>query len=385
MPICLDRHPSVHNLSIGAKGLRVKSPVEFRESDPNCIDIGLINNMPGASLEATERQFRSQLDAAADGIVVRLALYALPEVPRTDVGRRHVSSFYSDISDLWDSHLDGLIVTGTEPRAPNLTDEPYWGSLTRLLEWAEHHTHSAVWSCLAAHAALLHIDGIGRRPLSDKRFGVFECARVSDHPLTATVPARLQMPHSRWNEIAEDALMTCGYRVLTRSEDAGVDAFVKQRKSLFVFFQGHPEYEADTLLLEYRRDIGRFLRRERDSYPSMPQGYFDEDTVDALTEVRERALSDRRKELLADFPTALLAGKVRNTWRSAAVCLYRNWLLYLCAQKDRQLKARQGGRECKRVRAVTFGPPRETRAQQTPETEGDTASEEEGQRVDRGA
>src|SRR5436309_15346953 len=110
MPICLDRHPSVHNLSIGAKGLRVKSPVEFRESDPNCIDIGLINNMPGASLEATERQFRSQLDAAADGIVVRLALYALPEVPRTDVGRRHVSSFYSDISDLWDSHLDGLIV-----------------------------------------------------------------------------------------------------------------------------------------------------------------------------------------------------------------------------------------------------------------------------------
>src|SRR5207245_5607644 len=100
----------------------------------------------------------------------------------------------------------------------------------------------AVWSCLAAHAAVLHIDGIVRRPLRDKRFGVFECERVSDHPLTATVPARLQMPHSRWNEIPEDALMTCDYRVLTRSEDAGVDAFVKQRKCLFVLLQGHPVY-----------------------------------------------------------------------------------------------------------------------------------------------
>jgi homoserine O-succinyltransferase len=338
------------------------SPVEFRESDANCIDIGLVNNMPGAALEGTERQFRKLLNAAADRIVVRLTLYALPDVPRTEVARRHVSSFYSDISDLWDNHLDGLIVTGTEPRALNLMDEPYWGSLTTLLEWAERHTHSAVWSCLAGHAALLHLDGIGRRPLSEKRFGVFDCVRVSDHPLAATVPVRLQMPHSRWNDIPEDALTTCGYCVLTRSKDAGVDSFVKHRKSLFVFFQGHPEYDADTLLLEYRRDIRRFLRRERNSYPSMPQGYFDANSIDVLTALRERALSDRGEELLADFPSALVAGKVRNTWHSAATCFYRNWLLYLCAQKDRQRKVRPCRRECDRVSAIPFGLPQENRA-----------------------
>src|SRR2546430_6145632 len=125
------------------------------------------------------------------------------------------------------------------------------------------------------------------------------------------------MPHSRWNEIPEDALMTCGYRVLTRSDDAGVDAFAKERKSLFVFFQGHPEYEADTLLLEYRRDVGRFLRREKDAYPSMPQGYFDEATIGTLTAARERALSDRRADLLAEFPTSIAARGVRNTWQTA--------------------------------------------------------------------
>jgi len=338
MPICLDRE-SRPSLFARAEGLPENSPVEFHESDANCITIGLINNMPDPALQATERQFVTLLGAAADGIVVRLKPYALPDVPRTEWGRDYVNRFYAGINDLWDSHLEGLIVTGTEPRSPNLRDEPYWASLISVLEWAEHNTHSAVWSCLATHAALLHLDGIDRRPLDDKRFGVFECERVSDHPLTAGAPARLRMPHSRWNEIPEDALTSSGYRVLTRSDAAGVDAFVKQRKSLFVFFQGHPEYEAHTLMLEYRRDIKRFLLRERETYPGMPQGYFNGPTVEALTALRERALADRREEVLSDFPTALASGTVTNTWRSSATHVYRNWLLYLCAQKGQRAAA----------------------------------------------
>ena len=339
MTICLAAHPPGHGLSAGVEYLRPESPAEFHASDANCLDIGLINNMPDGALEATERQFLALLDAAADGIVVRLTTYALPDIPRTDRGRRHVESFYSPVSDLRDSHLDGLIVTGAEPRAADLEDEPYWKSLTRVLEWAERHTCSTILSCLAAHAGTLHIDGIVRRPLGDKRFGVFECTRVSDHPLTAAAPSRLQMPQSRWNEIPEEALLECGYRVLTRSDDAGVDAFVKQRQSLFVFFQGHPEYDAVTLLLEYRRDIGRFLRRERDTYPLLPHGYFDEETVQALTALQARALVDRREELLAEFPTAMAAGKVANTWRSTAESLYRNWLRYIFAEKKHKLRA----------------------------------------------
>src|SRR3989475_1251495 len=334
MAVCLERDPSGHGRLAGAECLSRTSPVAFRDADANCLEIGLVNNMPDAALDATERQFRALLDAAADGLVLRLTLYTLPEVPRTDFGRRQVSR-YSDLGDLWDRHHDGLIVTGTEPRAADLKDEPFWGSLTRVLEWAERHTHSTVLSCLAAHAGILHIDGIVRRPLGNKRFGIFECVRVSDHPLTAAAPSRLQMPHSRWNEIPEEALLACGYRVLTRSEDAGVDAFVKQRKSLFVFFQGHPEYEAVTLLLEYRRDIGRFLRCERDTYPRMPHGYFDQETVEALTALRDRALLDRREELLAGFPTAVAARQVTHTRRPSAWNLYRNWPRDVRAQEER--------------------------------------------------
>jgi len=302
------------------------------------IDIGLVNNMPDAALDATERQFRALLTASAGDLDVRLTLYSLPEVPRTEFGREQVSK-YSSLEDLWNHRHDGLIVTGTEPRADQLTDEPYWGSLARLLEWAEESTYSTILSCLAAHAGILHLDGIARRPLEDKRFGVFECVRVGSHPLTDAAPGTLQMPHSRWNDIPEEALLACGYRVLTRSAEAGVDTFVKQRKSLFVFFQGHPEYDAVTLLLEYRRDVARYLRFERDTYPLMPRGYFDEEIERRLAALQARALRDRRLVGLADFPTKAAAGRVTNNWRPAGERVYRNWLGYIAAAKLGQVCA----------------------------------------------
>ena len=312
-----------------------RSNLRFDERSGRCIRIGLINNMPDGALKATERQFQTLLDAAAYGVSVHLSLYALPDVPRSDSGRRHISRFYSSIENLWGSRLDGLIVTGADPQTANLADEPYWGSLTKVIEWAEHNTRSTVWSCLAAHAVVLHNDGIGRRRLPDKRFGVFECARVSDHQLTAGVPPLFQMPHSRWNDIPGNQLADCGYRVLSRDKDGGVDAFVKQGKSLSVFFQGHPEYDVNSLLLEYRRDVRRYLNRERDTYPSMPEGYCDRDTTDLFRKLRERAQFERRKGLLDDFPTALVEKRIMNTWHPVAVQLYGNWLAYLCAQKER--------------------------------------------------
>jgi len=300
------------------------------------VDVGLVNNMPDAALDATERQFRALLSAAAPRCEVRLTLYSLPEVPRGEFGRRRVAR-YANIDDLWDRRHDGLIVTGTEPHADDLKDEPFWGSLTRLLEWAERSTYSTILSCLAAHAGILYMDGIARQRLGDKRFGVFECVRVCDHPLTAAAAGRLQMPHSRWNDVSEEALRACGYRVLMRSDGAGVDMFVKQRNSLFVFFQGHPEYDAVTLLLEYRRDVGRYLRGERGTYPSMPQGYFDQQTERQLADLQMRAQQDRREALLADFPTEAAAARVTNNWRPSAERFYNNWLTYVEAAKFAQL------------------------------------------------
>ncbi len=85
---------------------------------------------------------------------------------------------YADIADLGRLHIDGLIVTGAEPIAATLPEEPFWNDLTAIIDWAEANTRSAIWSCLAAHAAVLHLDGIERQRLDAKCSGIYDCAKV---------------------------------------------------------------------------------------------------------------------------------------------------------------------------------------------------------------
>ena len=300
----------------------------------HCIRIGLVNNMPDEALRATKRQFVSLLDSASDGMQIQLSLYTLPGVPRNELSSRHIAAHYSSIDDLWEGQLDGLIVTGREPLAADLRDEPYWESFTRTLEWAKENAHSTIWSCLAAHAAVLHMEGIERVKRNDKLFGIFACERADDHPLMAGMPRRLRLPHSRWNGLAESSLTGAGYRVLTRTADGEIDTFIQQHNKLFIFFQGHPEYETDTLQREYRRDVGRYFKGEAARYPLMPQDYFDQATDDALTALREKESAGKSCSLFSRVVTVLENSCVENTWQPSAAGIYRNWLAYIRAQKQ---------------------------------------------------
>jgi homoserine O-succinyltransferase len=292
--------------------------------------VGLVNNMPDAALEATERQFRSLLSAASTKLSVSLKIFSIPEQPRSDVGREYVRRC-TTIDALWTGRLDGLIVTGTEPRAQHFPDEPYWPTLTRLVEWAGANTISTIWSCLAAHAAVYHLDGIERRPFDQKLFGVFECTKSGEHPIVRDASPRWWVPHSRHNGLPEEELLAGNYRILSRSHLVGADIFVKQGDSLAVFVQGHPEYEPDTLLREYRRDVRRFVAGERANYPEIPRGYFDHDTEARFDELHDRIVRRRNDEALVIFPS--VEGRLAFNWRQSAVRLYSNWLSYLYAQK----------------------------------------------------
>jgi homoserine O-succinyltransferase/O-acetyltransferase len=316
------------------KSCRLVGSGESYGAGADCVRIAFLNNMPDSALEDTEIQFFELLDAASGEIPVRVKLHSLSGVPRGDRGTQHLNSFYFSTDDLLNSSVDAVIMTGTEPRQADLRNEPYWSALTSVLDWAESNTVSTILSCLAAHAGVLHSDGINRHPLSDKQFGVFDFTKVTNHQLTAGAGERVRFPHSRWNEVRADELTACGYRVLTQSSEGGVDSFVKKKKrSLFVHFQGHPEYGAQTLLKEYRRDVKRFLRAERETYPSMPKGYFDATAAGLFTEFRDIVLSDRREELMEGFPEAALINSLENTWHSFARSTYRNWLQYVLTGK----------------------------------------------------
>jgi homoserine O-succinyltransferase/O-acetyltransferase len=305
---------------------------------PNCVRVAFINNMPDPALEDTELQFFELLHIASKDIPVFVTLYSIDEVPRSDRGERHLNSFYSRVNDLWNEPVDALIMTGTEPRSANLQEEPYWNRLGQVLDWAEANTVSSILSCLAAHAGVLYSDGISRHRLPDKQFGVFDFAKVSSHHLTASGGARVCFPHSRWNEVRAVELAAGGYQVLTQSVEGGVDCFVKRKKnSLFVHFQGHPEYEAQTLLKEYRRDIKRFLRSERETFPTMPKGYFHAESAKLLRDFRDVAVADRREGMMESFPDAAIAAKLKKTWQASALAIYRNWIHYVVSEKGKIL------------------------------------------------
>jgi homoserine O-succinyltransferase len=293
--------------------------------------IGLVNNMPDSALAATERQFCSLLSETERSVEVRL--FSLPGVPRGDAARLQMAGRYRSTEDLCPGDVDGLIVTGTEPRRARIEDEPYWDDMTDLVKWAEDHTASTIWSCLAAQAAVQHLDGIRRRPFGSKLCGLFESHRASDHPLAADMPLRWRVPQSRHNDIPADNLARSGYRVLWRSRLGGADIFAKQRRSLFVFLQNHPEYGHGALGREYRRDVERFLTGVAGCYPNMPHDYFDDATKAAMLEFQARALSAPSPELFAEFPALPAKAADRSAWYAPAALTFANWLDFIAASR----------------------------------------------------
>jgi homoserine O-succinyltransferase len=311
-------------------GVSVVAPSYLRD---DTIVVGLVNNMPDAALQATERQFCTLLAAAAGARPVELKLFSVPEVPRAEAARAHVAAHYQSVDALFGARIDGLIVTGTQPRSHDLTSEPYWSRLTDLVDWAEDDTLSSVWSCLAAHAAVRYLDDIQRQPFDDKLSGIFPCETSHEHSLAQGFPALWYVPQSRYYNLPPEPLLAHGYRVLSRSSRVGADLFVKQRKSLFVFCQGHLEYDRCSLMREYRADVTKFLCGERQTYPDMPCNYFDAETSAALTAFRARAEETRSLDLLESSPLTSVKDKLSHSWWSSALRLYQNWLSHLAEKK----------------------------------------------------
>lgn len=295
--------------------------------------VGLLNNMPDAALAATERQFRRLIEAGGDGSTVELVPFSLDGLPRGPQARAHLDAGYASHRTLASAGLDALVVTGCEPRAGRLSDEPYFADFAGIVDWAERAGVPTLFSCLAAHAAVLHLDRIERRPLQAKHSGLYLCEPCAPHPLTAGTDGPVPVPHSRWNDLPEADLVEAGYMILRRSHEVGVDLFVRERgRSLFVFLQGHPEYDGDSLAREYRRDVGRYLAGDRDDLPNLPAHYFPDDAAGTLSAFAEMAAAGRSPELFSRFPSIDARPPLQSAWQDGAASLFRNWLALVAAR-----------------------------------------------------
>ncbi len=305
---------------------------ETRTPASRRITVALVNNMPDSAFVDTENQFRRAAEGTDSGSV-NFELYTITEIPRSEAIAEVIESRYQGLDELWSQPPDALIVTGTEPAQVSLRYEPYWPYLARLLEWAAASVPTTLLSCLASHASTLLFDGIERVPRASKCSGVFY-GEVEDpyDPLAFGLPDAVPFPHSRVNDVPEDALVDAGYRIVVGAGSSGAGWAVAARQQgdgVFVLCQGHPEYGTLSLLREYRRDVRRYLfGRGAVPYPRLPDGYFCPDAVATLEDFAERAAARDAdpRELWSVFPFDKVGASVANTWAAPSAILYANWL-----------------------------------------------------------
>jgi len=212
----------------------------------------------------------------------------------------HLSSFYTSFDSVRDKRYDGMIITGAPVEILEFEDVDYWGELCAIMEWTSHNVYSTMHLCWGAQAGLYYHYGVQKYPLAKKLFGVFKhTALKPQSPFFRGFDDTFYMPHSRYTDVlAKDIMDVPELELLSVSDEAGVFA-VKSVDNRRVFITGHPEYDADTLALEYFRDVEKGLPID------VPKNYFPGDEPTATPSVY---------------------------WRAHAQLMYSNWLNYYVYQ-----------------------------------------------------
>jgi homoserine O-succinyltransferase len=325
-----------HDQATIARGARLP-PIGLGTPPPAApLRIAVVNNMSGAALHTAERQICALLKPASAGMLVDLRFYVLPGAVRSKATAAHIDSCYDSLKALEDSPPDGLIVTGAEPQTSRFESEWFWPAMTRLIDWVDDARVSTVWSCLAAHAAVYHRDGIERIPLATKLSGVFECSLDTPrHQLLHRLPHKWRVPHSRRNGLSRSQLERHGYEILSWSPEVTVDMFVRQDRSLQLHLQGHPEYEACTLIAEYRRDLQRLRDGAAAGEVTPPVGIWSKSDSPGLpTRLRSSMLRRSFSRARPTLDDELAGELVPDYWSCSARRLFGNWLAYLDASRS---------------------------------------------------
>lgn len=271
---------------------------EFRalHQDIRPLRVLILNLMP--TKIATETQLMRKLSNTP--LQIQVDLLRTKSHEATHVSAGHLETFYRTFEDIENEHYDGLIITGAPVELMEFEEVDYWEELCRIMDWSSTHVHSTLHICWGAQAGLYYHYGIQKYRLPKKASGVFEHRLLKPKsPLVRGFDDRFYAVHSRNTDVKiEDVEAVDDLEIVAVSDEVGL-YIVKSVDSRRFFVFGHPEYDTDTLKLEYERDVKRGIN------PEIPTNYFPDD----------------------DPARAPL-----NVWRSQAQLFYTNWLNYYVYQ-----------------------------------------------------
>ena len=295
MPIRIpDALPATAELE--SENIFVMTEYRALHQDIRPLRVLILNLMP--TKIATETQIMRKLSNTP--LQVEVDLMRTRSHEATHVAASHLETFYRTFDEVRGEHYDGLIITGAPVEQLPFEQVDYWPELCDIMEWSTTHVHSTLHICWGAQAGLYYHYGIQKHELPKKASGVFEHVLVKPYsPLVRGLDDRFFAVHSRNTEVRrEDVEAVPDLEVIAESPEVGL-YIVKSKDSRRFFVFGHPEYDRDTLKLEYERDLKRGID------PEIPAHYFPDDDP-------------------AKAPV--------NVWRSQAQLLYTNWLNYYVYQ-----------------------------------------------------
>ncbi|OMH32611.1 homoserine O-succinyltransferase [Motiliproteus sp. MSK22-1] len=189
--------------------------------------------------------------------------------------QQHLERFYRSFDQIKDKNYDGLVITGAPLGLISFEDVLYWDHIQEIIQWSRKHVTSTLFLCWAVQAGLKVLYDLPKRTRKNKLSGVYQHKTLAkDEPLTRGFDDGFMAPHSRYADFPVDFMRDyADLRLLASSEEAGVYLMASDDKRQ-VYVTGHPEYDAETLAQEYRRDLGEGLD------PSVPVNYFPDDNPD---------------------------------------------------------------------------------------------------------
>lgn len=309
------------------RGDHVLTAEQARSQDIRELHVGLLNLMPDAAFHVTERQFIHLLGSSNRIVQLHVHPFTVPGIARGPRIAAHIDRHYATFDELRTTGLDALVVTGANVVEPDLALEPFWDPLGEVMAWAEEAVTSTLCSCLASHVLLQRRHGIRRRRLPAKRWGVLSHRIVRPHPLLHGTNTRFDVPHSRWNEVTSEQLGAAGLEVLVEGVDGDVHLATSADGIRTVYLQGHPEYDAESLLKEHKREVARFAAGELELPPPVPTPYLAPEAV-ALLDRHVAAVRTARDAGTPppDYPEAQVTATLDDTWADTATAVFANWL-----------------------------------------------------------
>lgn len=261
------------------------------------LNILIVNLMP--EKEKTEAQLLRLLGNTP--LQVNITFLKMKTHESKNTSKYHLDQFYQYFEEVKQRKFDGMILTGAPVEKLAFTDVDYWEELSEIMDWSNQNVTSSLHICWGAQAALYHHYNVDKFELPKKCSGVYLHQLLnSNENLVRGFDDVFFAPHSRYTDISLDAVSNHpDLQVLATSDDAGVYLLCSyDRKRIMI--TGHPEYEYDTLLQEYDRDLKKGLAID------VPENY---------------------------FPNNLPENKPPHKWRSHASLLFSNWLNYYVYQE----------------------------------------------------